>query len=340
MPESARPGGIAGGLIIGDSCVKEPVIVYPDAPEQFEATLEEGQRARLRAIGKFSFFEGPTNDVEEFLGRVADAHAIILGWGLPVDVIERASHLELISFTGIGVGNFVDLDLARARNITVTNTPGYADVTVAEHTLGLMLDLARNVSRLDRDTRAGGWSKALPGVTLRGLTLGLVGFGGIAQQVARFGRALGMNVLVWTRRPELYRADTGDVEFVALEALLEDSDVVSVHVAHTPDTEQLLDADRLARLKPEAMLVNTARGEIIDETALVNLLRARRIRGAALDVFTQEPLAADHPFLGLDNVVLTPHTAYNTPEASANILDIAIDNVHAYFAGEPRNVVT
>lgn len=320
--------------------MKQPIIVYPDAPEHFDAMLDESRRARLGAIGKFSYFEGPATDADEFLGRIVDAHAIILGWGLPAGVLERATHLELISFTGIGVGNFVDLRRASARNVTVTNTPGYADVTVAEHTLGLMLDLARNLSHLDRDTRAGGWSKALPGVTLRGLTLGLVGFGGIAQQVANFARALGMQVLVWTRRPQAPRAEACDVQFVSLDALLEASDVVSVHVAHTPQTEQLLDAERLARLKPEAMLINTARGEIIDEFALLRLLQANQIRGAALDVFTEEPLPAEHPLFRLDNVVLTPHTAYNTPEAGANILDIAIDNVSAYFAGEPRNVVS
>ena len=320
--------------------MKESIIIYPDAPEHFDSMLDDDRRLYLGTIGKFSYFEGPATDADEFLDRIAEALAIILGWGLPAGVIERATHLKLISFTGIGVGNFVDLQRARARNITVTNTPGYADVTVAEHTLGLMLDLARNLSCLNRSTRAGGWSKASPGVALRGLTLGLVGFGGIAQQVANFARALGMQVLVWTRRPQAPRAEACDVQFVPLDTLLEASDVVSVHVAHTPETEQLLDAQRLARLRSEAILINTARGEIIDELALVRLLQARQIRGAAVDVFTEEPLPPNHPLLELDNVVLTPHTAYNTPEASANILDIAIDNVSAFFAGEPRNVVS
>ena len=146
--------------------MKEPIIVYPDAPEHFDSILDEDRRARLGTIGKFSYFEVPATDADEFLGRIANAHVIILGWGLPAGVIERATHLELISFTGVGVGNFVDLQRARAHNIAVTNTPGYADVSAAEHTLGLILALARNLSWLDRDTRAGGWSKYYAGCHL------------------------------------------------------------------------------------------------------------------------------------------------------------------------------
>ena len=170
-------------------------------------------------------------------------------------------------------------------------------------------------------------------------SLGLVGFGGIAVEVARLARAFGMRVIAWTRHAAADRVGAKWVEFVELSTLMSTSDIVSVHVALTPQTQNLLTAELLGQLKDDAIFVNTARGEIIDESALVELLRAQRIRGAALDVFVDEPLSPDHVLRQFDNVVLTPHTAYNTPEASARILDIALDNVLAYFSGDPMNVV-
>lgn len=315
------------------------LIVFPDA-DPGHADLLVGERLlRIEALGRFRVHYGAPATKDEWIERTRDADAIILGWSLPNAALESATRLRVISFTGIGVGDNVDLDLARARGITVTNTPGYADNTVAEHAIALLLDLARNVTRLDRDTRAGGWTKAWRGVELRGRTLGIVGFGGIAARTAEIARALGMRVLVWTRRPDPERAARHGVAFVPLDEVLAESDVISVHVALSRETVGLIGAAELAATRPGVLLVNTARGEIIDETALIAALMSGHVAGAGLDVFAEEPLPGDHPFRRLDTVVITPHTAYNTPEATAAITDIAIANLEAFFAGDPRNVV-
>ena len=315
-------------------------IVYPDASEQIAGLLDGARRERLGALGTFRVHIGPPADRDEFVSRIGDATALVLGWDLPVDVMRAAPHLELVSFCGIGAGNFVDLHEASRRGITVCNTPGYADDTVAEHALALMLGVARHLRRLDFNLRAGNWEQELAGIELGGKTLGLVGFGGIAARLAHFANALGMRVLAWTRRPDAHRARRHSVEFVPLEALLEQCDVLSIHVALTPETEGLIDAAALARTRRGVIVVNTARGQILDEEALITALRSAHVAGAGLDVFANEPLPENHPLTRLDNVLLTPHVAYNTPEATAKLLDIAVDNIVHYANGSPINVLT
>ena len=267
----------------------------------------------------------------------------MLGWGLPVAVMRRAPRLEVVSYLGTGAANFVDLAEAVRLGITVCNTPGYGDNAVAEHALALLLALARRVPRLDRGLRQAGrqagWGQSEPGFELRGRTLGLVGLGGIGARMAELARGLGMEVTAWTRNPSPERAQRHGVTFLALEELLETSDVISLHLLLTPETEGLLGPEELDRMKPDAVLVNTARAELVDQAALVERLRDGRIAAAGLDVFWNEPLSADHPLLELDNVVLTPHVAFNTPEAIAAMMDIAIDNLARYFEGNPINVV-
>jgi D-3-phosphoglycerate dehydrogenase len=202
-----------------------------------------------------------------------------------------------------------------------------------------MLAAARNVCRLDRDLRAGRWNQSVPALELRGKHVGLVGFGGIGARFAALAKGIGMHVRAWTRNPDPQRAREHGVEFTDLETILRESDVLSVHAALTPETEGLLDARALSRTRPGVIVVNTARGEIIDEDALLTALRSGHVAAAGLDVYHEEPLSADHPFLALDNVLLTPHVAFNTPEATLALLDITIDNIVSYFRGTPTNVV-
>jgi len=169
--------------------------------------------------------------------------------------------------------------------------------------------------------------------------VGLVGFGGIGARFAALAKGIGMNVRAWTRNPDPPRAREHGIEFVDLETILRDSDVLSVHVALTPETEGLLDARALSLTKSGVIVVNTARGEIIDEDALLAALRSGHVATAGLDVYHAEPLSGDHPLLALDNVLLTPHVAFNTPEATHSLLDITIDNIVSYFRGTPENVV-
>ena len=318
---------------------EDRLIVYPDADADMMGMFAGERLARLEALGHFQACPGRPEDHDQYIERIAGAAGLILGWDLPTEVMRQAPDLEVIAFAGIGVGTFVDLDEAVKLGITVCNTPGYADNAVAEHALALLFAVARQVPRLDARLRAGEWDQSAPGFELRGKTLGLVGLGGIGARMAELGRALGMTVIAWTRNATPERAARHGVAFVDLDELLAASDVVSLHVAATPETEGLLGAAQLDRLKPEAVLVNTARAEIVDEAALIERLGDGRIAAAALDVYGEEPLPAGHPLLALDNVVLSPHMGYATPEAITAILDIAIDGLVGYFAGEPVNVV-
>ena len=249
-------------------------IVYPDASEGIEEIPAGHRRESLEKLGDLMIFYDAPVDHQEFLRRVDGAHALLVGWALPVDVMTQTPTLEILSFTGIGASNFIDLPAAAAQGITVCNCPGYADNTVAEHTLALLLAAARHLPQLDAELRGGRWNQSLDGMELRGKQLGLVGFGGIGRRVFKLARAFGMTVKVWTRNPSEARAREHDVEFVSLDKLLQTSDVISLHVALTDDTIDLIDAGRIKQMKPGSILINTARGEVVEETALVDALRS------------------------------------------------------------------
>ena len=314
-------------------------IVYPDASQQVGDLMTGARLAKLSEAGEFTAHVGRPENDRQFIERIANANALMLGWNLPVEVMKAAPALELIAFVGIGAGNFVDIDAAVHRGITVCNTPGYADDTVAEHALAMMLAVAKHLRRLDRDLHSGYWNQSLPAVELRGKVLGLVGFGGIGARFAALARGIGMTVRAWTRNPSPQRARQHAIEFVDLDTILRESDVISLHVALSAQTCRLLDRSALTLTKPGVIIINTARGEIIEENALLEALRSGSVAGAGLDVYHQEPLPPDHPLLDLDNVLLTPHVAFNTPQATEALLDISIDNIVHYFRGEPINVV-
>jgi len=314
-------------------------IVYPDADAESLELLCGERLAKLESLGEFIVYSDGLPDDTTFIERLSGASAAISGWGLSNTVLAALPDLEMISFTGLGASTFIDIEEAMRRNITVTHTLSAAP-TIAEHALGLMLDAARNISRLDRDIRSGNWNTSTLGMDLRNTTLGLVGFGRIAAALAPLAQALGMKVIAWTRNPDPQRARQHGIEFTDLDQLLEMSDVVSLHLRSTPQTRGLLNADRLRAIKPGALLINTARSQLLDEAALVDLLKSGHIRAAGIDVFDDEPIAADHPLLGLDNVIMTPHVAYNTPGALIEMYDTVVDNLVAFYAGNPQNVAT
>jgi len=239
---------------------------------------------------------------------------------MPTDLVVRCAALRHVVFLGTGASSYMNVDELEQRGIRVHTIKGYGDVAVAEHTAALMLAASRDVARMDRGIRAGTWSP-LEGVELRDKTLGVIGLGGIGREVMRIGRGLGMDVIAWNRTPHAGEA------LVALDALLARSDVVTLHLALTDATRGFLDAARIARMKPGAILINTARGALIEEAALVDALRSGRIRHAGLDVFHAEPLAPNHPLTQLDNVTLSAHAGFRTLEASMTLLRRAIDIV-------------
>ena len=224
-------------------------IVYADAEAASLEILEGPLKSRIAAVGSLTCHLGEPGSPEEFVARIGDAEAIILGWGLPDAALTDCPNLKLVAFTGIGAANMVNLPLAAARGITVCNTAGYADQTVAEHTLGLILAAARHIPALDRETRAGTWDHGRPGFDLKGKTLGLVGLGGIGTRTAALARAFGMEVIAWTAHPAPERAAAAGVTFVALDRLFQTSDVVSLHLALTAETEGMIGAGHLSRME-------------------------------------------------------------------------------------------
>tara|TARA_Y100001960_G_C14750227_1_gene867980 strand:- start:903 stop:1874 length:972 start_codon:yes stop_codon:yes gene_type:complete len=315
------------------------VIIYPDGDPDENPALAQAGIDRLSAYGTLRVHHGSPESNEDYLSRITDANALIVGWSLPADVMANAPQLELITFTGTGAHDYIDLPAAQAQGITVCNCPGYADTAVAEHAFALLLGTARNLAQLDRKMRESVWDQDTPGIGLAGKQLGLIGFGGIAKKVRTMAQAFGMQVKVWTRSPEKHRNDCSPDLFFDMETLLETSDFISLHLPLNDKTHGILGSTEIRKIKTGATLINTARGGLIDESALIEALRNGHLRGAGLDVFAEEPLNDNHHLLGLENVVLSPHVAYNTPEAVKALFEITIENICSYFDGKPINVV-
>lgn len=317
----------------------KPIIVYPDA-DTGEADAHAIHLNRLREIGELRLFTGRPKTHREYVERVRDANAILLGWDLPHDVMLEIPKLEVVSFTGIGASKFVDISLAQTRTVTVCNCPGYSDNTVAEHALALLLAAARRLPQLDSELRAGRWNQQTSGQELKGKRIGLVGFGGIAARFAEICAGLGMEVWAWTRKVTAERRALDHVKFVGLDDLYSSSNFISLHLASNNDTEGFIDARALAAMKADTIFINTARAELVDEAALLAALEGGSLKMAALDVYWEEPLGANHPLLLLDNVIVTPHIAFKTPEATSSLFAIGVNNIVQYFAGQPINIVS
>ena len=239
---------------------------------------------------------------------------------MPTEAMQGCTGLRHIVFLGTGARSYMNPEELAALGITVHTIKGYGDTAVAEHTIALMWAAARGIARMDGGMRAGQWLRT-EAVQLTGKTIGLVGYGGIGAEVARIAGGSGMRVLAWNRTPRV----AAGVEFVPLDRLLAESHVVSLHLLLTDETRGFLGRARLAAMRPGAILVNTARGAIVDTPALVEALRARRIGHAALDVFDHEPLPPGDVLTTLENVTLSAHSAFRTPEASQTLIRRALD---------------
>jgi D-3-phosphoglycerate dehydrogenase len=234
--------------------------------------------------------------------------------------LRQVPRLKHIVFLGTGARSYMDPDELASIGVTVHTIKGYGDTAVAEHTIALMWAAARGLALMDRGMRGGQWVRT-EGMQLLGKTIGLLGFGGIAGEVARIAAGSGMRVLAWNRTPR----SAPDVRFVDLDTLLAESHVLSVHLLLTDETRGFLDAARLARMRPGAILVNTARGAVVDEAAMIAALESGAIGHAALDVFDVEPMQPGHRLSTLPNVTLSAHSAFRTPEASDTLLRRAQD---------------
>jgi D-3-phosphoglycerate dehydrogenase len=244
--------------------------------------------------------------------------AVIDHTALPLDIARRCPGLRHVVFLGTGARSYMDPEALAGIGIGVHIIKGYGDTAVAECAMGLLFAAAKGVARMDGGMRAGQWLRT-EGVQLTGKTLGLIGFGGIGAEMARLALGIGMRVLAWNRTP---RAHPG-VEFVPIERLLDESDAVSLHLVLDAQTRGFLSRERIARMRPGALLVNTARGALVDEAAMIDALRAGQLGHAGLDVFEIEPLPPGHVLTTLDNVTLSAHSAFRTPEANTNLVAAA-----------------
>ena len=244
---------------------------------------------------------------------------------MPTELVAQCNALKQIVFLGTGASSYMNVAELEARGVRVHTIKGYGDTAVAEHAIALMFCASRDIARMDRQVRGGTWLTR-EGVQLNGKTLGIVGLGGIGREVMRIGQGLGMQVIAWNRTPQ------PGAPLVALDELLARSDVITLHLALNDETRGFLGAAHIARMKPGVVLINTARGALVDEAALLEGLRNGRIRHAGLDVFHAEPLKADHPLATMDNVTLSAHAGFRTLEASQTLLRRAIDIVRDIVA--------
>jgi D-3-phosphoglycerate dehydrogenase len=294
-------------------------IVYFDCTE----TTEEIAALAPEIFQGIECLQGDPVDEADLLRRL-DGVTVAVNGHTPMSnrVLEAlAPTLKRIVFQGTGVSTFLDVDHAESLGIEVLAVRDYGTRTVAEHAFSLLLAANRKIAEMDRALRRGDW-RVLGGLELRGKTLGIVGLGAIGRETARIADAFGMRVVGWNRSP---LKEDAPVEIVPLEAVFETADAVVLHIAHTAETEGMIGAEHLGRMKPGAILVNVARGEIVDRDALLAALRDGPLGHAALDVFHTEPLPPNDALLDFENVTLTAHAAWNSPEAAERLLSMGFD---------------
>ena len=296
--------------------------------------------AALQAAGhEFVYYTIKETQQDKLLARVQDADIIMLAnQPLSAEIINACPKLKMLSVAFTGVDH-VALDACRARNILVCNAAGYSTNAVAELTFGLAISVIRNIVPCDARCRKAGTKDGLVGFELFGKTFGVVGTGAIGARVAKIAAAFGCKVLAYSRTAKQELVDAG-VQYVSLDELLVKSDFVSLHVPLTDATRGLINADAIAKMKQGAVLLNTARGPVVDSAALAEALNAGKLAGAGIDVFEGEPpIAEDHPLCSAKNTVLTPHVAFASREALETRADIVFANIEKWLNGAPQNVV-
>ena len=295
----------------------------------------------LQALGDCTIHD--RSRPEEVLPRAENAEIVLTNKVvLSHDIIDSLPKLQYIGVLATGY-NIVDIDAARNRNIPVTNIPTYGTLSVAQMVFAHLLNLTQRASDHSRAVVDQRWANAkdfcfwdYPLIELDGLTMGIVGLGQIGQDTARLANAFGMRVIA-SSQSEITGSDT--ITPVSLDTLFQESDVVSLHCPLTAETEKMVNGERLEQMKSTAFLINTSRGPLIDELALAEALTAGKIAGAGLDVLATEPPPADHPLVGVENCIITPHIAWATRSARSRLLATAVENLAAFLSGEPRNVV-
>jgi len=300
--------------------------VFVDANESLAVITE-----RLEKPGdpKMRINRNPDIKSEDYPAVLDGAEiAVVDHTALPTDVAKKCAGLKHVVFLGTGARSYMNPEELAELGISVHLIKGYGDTAVAESAIALMWSSARVIAQMDREMRAGNWLRE-DGMQLTGKTLGLVGFGGIAAEVARIALGSGMKVIAWNRSPKSHPG----VEFTELDTVLANSDVVSIHLLLNDETRGLITREKIARMKKGVVLINTARGAIVDEQAMIDALNSGHIRHAGLDVYNIEPLPKDHPLTRIPNVTLSAHSAFRTPEASENLIHAAWEHCRRIVKG-------
>ena len=308
--------------------------------DQSSLTLDDIDFSALEALGSYRAY--PDSTQQQAIDRAADAQVIIVNKvSVTRELIDGLKTPPLVAVIATGYNN-VDLQAAQDRHVTVCNVPGYARHTVAQHTFALILNLATKVHKYHADVQAGKWNKASSftllsynSFELAGKTIGIIGFGTIGRQVATIARAFSLSVLVYDIRPIKYRRYTN----TDLDTLLRQSDIITLHCPLTSQTANLIAKSAFEKIKPTAMLINTARGGLVDEQALAQALNAGRLAAAGVDVLTQEPPLSGNVLFAARNIIITPHSAWSSVQARQTLVNQTARNIKAFIKGRPRNVV-
>lgn len=285
----------------------------------------------------------PFTPVEKIRERIDNADILITNKAkLGEAELSNLADLKYIGLFATGYNN-IDIEYCKNAGITVCNAPDYSTFAVAQHTFSLILHFYGKIDEYHDSVKKGNWIKAKsftyylsPTAELSGKSIGIIGYGNIGKKVAKLAEAFEMNIFVCTRTPH---KDMGNIKFVSLDELLKKSDIVTLHTPLTEQTRLMINAEALSKMKPNAILINTSRGGVIDEKALSNALNSGKISGAGIDVLTDEPMKNDCPLLDAKNCIITPHIAWQPLETRQRLVDIVADNIKAFLDGNPKNKV-
>ena len=313
-------------------------MVPGDDPPQIQSSphLE-----RLAPYGDVVLYTDRPITSAEKVNRAKEADILInsrgmVNWTTPV--LRQLPKLQMITTCSIGT-DMIDLQVAKELGVVVCNQPGRTAPVVAEHAFGLMFALAKRTAFHTAETKAGRWNR-IDNIFLRNKILGIVGTGNTGSEMIKLGQAIGMDVIAWTFHPSQEKADRLGIQYVSFEQLLQTADVISLHVKLTDESRHLIDKQELELMKQGALLINCARGEVVQTDALVEALNAGRLSGAGIDVYDQEPPPSDYPLLTCKQVIMTPHCADMTPEGVDLLNQGAVNNIIAYLEGHPENIVS
>jgi D-3-phosphoglycerate dehydrogenase / 2-oxoglutarate reductase len=278
---------------------------------------------------------------EQYLENIIDCDAIISDFSyFGEELMARLENLKIISLPGTGYWDYVDVGAASKRNIAVANITNYASTAIAEYTFGLLIGITRKIFLAHQSVLNNQWgSNELLGMSLKGKILGLIGLGSIGAEVARLANAFGMDVICYTKNPRPSRAKEAGVTFCDLEELLNEADIISLHLGLNDETKGFMGRKQFSIMRENTYLINTARGGLVDTDALYDALKANKLAGAALDVTNPEPLPINHKLLSLENIIVTPHIAAFSEASIKNSVQLSLENIELFFKGECNKIV-